>query len=193
MPSLYQALLNDARFHQQLLDFDRDIATAAREVGCSECRGALHSARFDRKPRGVPAGLGDEYCQRFSCCCAVDGCRTRATPPSLRFLGPKVYLTTVVTLATAMQQGATPLRVQRLSAELGIDRRTLGRWRKWWLETFASPFRPTVMAAFMPALDLTGVPATLLDRFAGDLAEKLSCLLRFLGPLTGGAAARRAF
>ena len=49
------------------------------------------------------------------------------------------------------------------------------------------------MAAFMPALDLTGVPATLLDRFAGDLAEKLICLLRFLGPLTGGAAARRAF
>jgi hypothetical protein len=190
---LYQALQHDARFHQQLLDFDRDLATAAREAGCSECRGALHSARFDRKPRGVPAGLGDDYCQRFSCCCAVDGCRTRATPPSLRFLGPKVYLGTVVTLVTAMQQGVTPARVQRLSEELGIDRRTLGRWRKWWLETFAGPFRPTAMAAFMPPLDLTGVPAALLDRFAGDLAEKLICLLRFLGPLTGGAAARHAF
>ena len=94
---------------------------------------------------------------------------------------------------TAMQQGVTPARVQRLSEELGIDRRTLGRWRKWWLETFAGPFRPTAMAAFMPPLDLTGVPAALLDRFAGDLAEKLICLLRFLGPLTGGAAARRAF
>ena len=190
---MYQALLNDARFHQQLLDFDRDLATAAREAGCRKCCGALHSGRFDRKPRGGPAGLGDEYRQRFSFCCAVDGCRGRMTPSSLRFLGPKVYLATVVTLVTAMQQGVTPARAQRLSAELGIDRRTLGRWRKWWLETFAGSFRPVAMAAFMPALDLAGVPAVLLDRFVGDLAEKLICLLRFLGPLTGGAAARRAF
>jgi hypothetical protein len=115
------------------------------------------------------------------------------TPSSLRFLGPRVYLATVVTLVTAMQQGVTPARVQRLSEELGIDRRTLGRWRKWWLETFAGPFRPVAMAAFMPALDLAGVPAALLDRFAGDLREKLICLLRFLGPLTGGASAVRAF
>jgi hypothetical protein len=190
---LYQALLNDARFHQQLLQFDRALATAARDAGCGECRGALHSARFDRKPRGVPAGLGDEYRQRFSFCCAVDGCRTRATASSLRFLGPKVYLATVVTLVTAMQQGVTPARVQRLSAELGIDRRTLGRWRKWWLETFAGPFRPVAMAAFMPPLDLASVPTTLLDRYVGDLATKLICLLRFLDPLTGGAAAKRAF
>jgi transposase-like protein len=69
------------------------------------------------------------------------------TPSSLRFLGPKVYLATAVTLVTAMQQGVTAARVQRLSADLGIDRRTLGRWRKWWLETFAGPFRPVAMAA----------------------------------------------
>jgi hypothetical protein len=114
------------------------------------------------------------------------------TPSSLRFLGPKVYLATVVTLVTAMQQGVTAERMQRLSATMRIDRRTLGRWRKWWLETFAGPFRPIAMAAFMPPLDLAGVPAALLDRYAGNLAEQLIHLLRFLGPLTGGASARRA-
>jgi hypothetical protein len=36
------------------------------------------------------------------------------------------------------------------------------------------------------------VPATLLDRYAGDLAAQLIHLLRFLGPLTGGASAMRA-
>ena len=190
---MYQALLNDTRFHQQLLDFDRDLAAVARDAGCGECSGVLHSARFGRKPRGVPPGLGDEYRWRFSFCCAVDGCRTRATPPSLRFLGRKVWLATVVTLATAMQQGVTGARLHRLSADLGIDRRTLGRWRKWWLETFAGSFRPVAMAAFMPPLDLAGVPATLLDRYAGDLAAKLVGLLRFLSPLTGGTAAMRAF
>jgi hypothetical protein len=34
---------------------------------------------------------------------------------------------------------------------------------------------------------------SLLDRFAGDIAQKLTALLRFLGPLTGGASAVRAF
>jgi len=89
-----------------------------------------------------------------------------------------------------MQQGVTPERERRLAKELGLGRRTLGRWRKWWLETFAGPFRATAMAAFMPPLDLAEVPAALLDRFAGDAATKLVSLMRFLGPLTGGAAGR---
>jgi hypothetical protein len=32
----------------------------------------------------------------------------------------------------------------------------------------------------------------MLERFAGGLPEQLIALLRFLGPLTGGAAAMRA-
>jgi len=42
----------------------------------------------------------------------------------------------------------------------------------------------------MPPLDVAGVPASLLERFAGDAAKKLVRLLRFLAPLTGGAAVR---
>jgi hypothetical protein len=38
----------------------------------------------------VSRQLGPEHNRRYSFCCAVDGCRSRATPPSLRFLGPKV-------------------------------------------------------------------------------------------------------
>src|SRR5689334_17182449 len=96
--SLYQAILADAKFHEQLLAFDRDLSATARAAGCYRCGGALHSAQFARKPRGGPTGLSSDYDQRFSFCCAVDGCRKRTTPPSLRFLGRKVYLATVVTL-----------------------------------------------------------------------------------------------
>jgi hypothetical protein len=192
MRRLYQALLNDARFHQQLLEFDHDLAAMARDGGCAECGGRLHSAVFPRKPRGVPPGLGEAYCRRFSFCCAVDGCRTRSTPASLRFLGRKVWLATVVTLVTVMQQGMTAARERRLLNELGISRRTLARWRRWWLTVFAGPFRPLAMASFMPPLDLAGVPATLLDRFVGELSERLVHLLRFLASLSGGATAMRA-
>jgi hypothetical protein len=191
---LYQAILADARFHEQLLVFDRDLSATARAAGCGQCGGALHAAPFGRKPRGGPPGLGQDYARRFSFCCAVDGCRKRTTPPSLRFLGRKVYLATVVTLISAMLHGTTPARLTRLSVVPGIDRRTLARWRAWWLSTFTeSPFALVAKASFMPAVEIVSLPASLLGRFAGDIAEQLIALLRFLGPLTGGASAVRAF
>jgi hypothetical protein len=191
---VYQAVLADAKFHEQLLVFDRDLAAAARAARCWLCGGALHSASYDRKPRGYPGGLCREYAERFSFCCAVDGCRKRTTPPSLRFLGRKVYLATVVTLISAMLHGTTPARLARLSVVPEIDRRTLTRWRAWWRSTFTdSRFAPIAAATFMPPLQIAGLPVSLLDRFAGGLEQQLTGLLRFLGPLTGGASAMRAF
>jgi hypothetical protein len=191
---VYQAVLADAKFHEQLLVFDRDLAASARAARCWLCAGALHSAPYDRKPRGGPAGVSGAYRKRFSFCCAVDGCRTRTTPPSLRFLGRGVYLATVVTLLSALMLGTTPLRLARLSVVPGLDRRTLARWRVWWRSTFTDrPFAAVAMAAMVPPPDIAALPVSLLERFAGDMREQLIALLRFLGPLTGGASAMRAF
>ena len=191
---MYQAVLADATFHEQLLAFDRDLAASTRAARCWLCGGALHSASYDRKPRGCPGGLGQGYAERFSFCCAVDGCRKRTTPPSLRFLGRHIYLATVMTLISAMQLGITPSRLARLSIVPGLDRRTLARWRVWWRSAFTdSSFAPVAMAAVMPPIDIAALPVSLLDRFAGDVREQLIALLRFLGPLTGGASAMRAF
>jgi hypothetical protein len=191
---VYQAVLADAKFYEQLLVFDRDLAVSTRTARCRLCGGALHSGSYARKPRGGPAGLGREHAKRFSFSCAVDGCRTRATPPSLRFLGRHVYLATVVTLISAMQLGITPSRLARLSVVSGIDRRTLARWRAWWLSTFTdSPFAAVARAAVVPPIDIAALPVSLLDRFAGDVREQLIALLRFLGPLTCGQSAMRAF
>jgi hypothetical protein len=192
---VYQAVLADAKFHEQLLAFDRDLAASARAARCWRCGGALHSGSYARKPRGCPAGLGREYAERFSFCCAVDGCRKRATPPSLRFLGRRVYLATVVTLISALMLGTTPSRLARLSVVPGLDRRTLARWRVWWRSSFTDgPFAAVAMAALVPPVDTAALPVSLLDRFAGELREQLIALLRFLGPLTGGASCdERAF
>ena len=191
---MYQVVLADAKFHEQLLAFDRDLSATARAARCWRCGGALHSASYDRKPRGGPAGLGRAYAERFSFCCAVDGCRKRATPPSLRFLGRRVYLATVVTLISALMLGITPARLARLSVVPGLDRRTLARWRVWWRTTFTgSRFASVAMAAVVPPIDIDGLPVSLLERFAGGVSEQLVALLRFLGPLTGGASTMRAF
>jgi hypothetical protein len=194
MDPVYQAVLADAKFHEQLLAFDRDLAASAQAARCWRCGGALHSGSYARKPRGVPAGLGREHAERFSFSCAVDGCRKRATPPSLRFLGRHVYLATVVTLISALMLGTTPSRLARLSVVPGLDRRTLTRWRAWWRSTFSDgPFAAVARAAVAPPIDLAALPVSLLDRFAGDLREQLIALLRFLAPLTGGVSAMRAF
>ena len=195
---MYRDLLADARFHHLLLAFDTDIADAARAERCEHCGGVLHSSKYRRKPRGRACKLGPEHDQRFSFCCAVDGCRSRETPPSLRFLGRKVYLASIVVLIAIMQHGATASRVRQLSAEIGVDRRTVERWRRWWRDSFtATPFWQAARAAFMPPVDHSRMPAALLERFTvmpkacfqhDDDADRLIGLLQFIGPITRGRA-----
>ncbi len=188
---MYSTLLADARFHDLLLACDQDLANACRAGGCELCGGVLHSARYQRKPRGRPCRLGPEHDLRFSFCCAVDGCRSRETPPSLRFLGRKVYLAAIVVLVSILQHGTTGARMQRLAGLVSIDRRTVERWRVWWRDIFtASPFWRSARAAFMPPVDQDRLPASLIERFTGNDADQIIALLRFLGPVTGGDMTR---
>ena len=184
---MYATLLADTRFHELLLAYDRDIADTTRCAGCARCRGVVHSAPYWRKPRGRPLKLGREHDRRYSFCCAVDGCRSRATPPSLRFLGPKVYIAAIVVLIAILQHGATGSRLEGLSQIVRVDRRTVERWRRWWRDRFtATPFWRAARAAFMPPVDHDRLPASLLERFSDDEAYGLVALLRFLAPITGG-------
>lgn len=188
-------LLSDARFHQLQLKFDMDLAATARLARCTECGGRLDSANYPRKPRGATK-LPNDYETKFSFCCSRDGCRTRSTPASVRFLGRRVYLGAVVVLACAMQQGATPVRARRLGELLGVSLRTLARWRAWWRAAFVeSTFWKAARVFLSPALDESGFPLCLLERFSPDEEERLTALLHFVRPLStpGGYEADRGF
>ena len=128
---MYQALLQDSTFFDLLLAFDEDLAQVVRRQGC-ECGGALHSARYRRKPRGGPANLGEDLTIRFSFCCATEGCRRRATPASLRFLGRKVFFGALVLLLPILREGPTPIRMERLCDVFFVSVRTVKRWRRFW-------------------------------------------------------------
>jgi hypothetical protein len=116
------ALLRDASLYDQLLTFDQDPAAEARRAGCGFCGGRLHSARYPRKSRGGLDELGPDYATRLSFCCAVDGCRRRTTPPSVRYLGRRAYLGAVVVLVTALSGGITATRAAQQRAWLGGER-----------------------------------------------------------------------
>jgi len=95
-----QSLPLDASLWHALFLLDGDIAEQVRHQGCPHCAGKLYVANYPRKPRGVKRQiLGPHYTQRFSFCCSV--CHKRTTPPSVRFLGRKVYLGAFITLISA--------------------------------------------------------------------------------------------
>ena len=182
---MYPWVLEDARLYAFLHRVDGEMADEAQVAGCPDCGGRLHCGDFPRKPRGARVALGAEYDRRFSFCCAADGCRHRLTPPSVRFLGRKVYLAAVVVLTTAMRHGVTRWRAEKLREVLGVSEKTLLRWRTFWQQEFpATRFWQEARARFGTPVAEAELPASLLERFVGEGAEPLVLMLRFIGPVT---------
>lgn len=135
---LSHAIPPKASLWPMLIRIDESLRDEAKARGCPHCDGRLDRADYWRKPRGVPEGEAPEDLdRRLSLCCAAEGCRRRTTPASARFLGRRVYLGVIVVLAAALRQGATPSRMKTLSDAFGVDRRTVERWRAWWLDAFS--------------------------------------------------------
>jgi hypothetical protein len=183
---MYHHLPHGASFWSFLLTIDQDLAETARKQGCP-CGGRLHCANYPRKPRGTSVQLPEPERVRLSFCCDRDGCRKRVTPPSVRFLGPKVYLGAVVLLISALRQGPSPRRIRELSQLFGADRRTIARGQVFWREHFPqTPFWKRARALLAPVVDVATLPLALLTAFLGRRAddEDWARLLRFLAPMT---------
>ncbi|MCC6784104.1 MAG: hypothetical protein IT457_14775 [Planctomycetes bacterium] len=103
----------------------------------------------------------------------------------MRFLGRKVYVGAVVVLASALVRGPTKTSVTKLSAALGITRRTLARWCRWWSTTFAtSRFWESVRGRFVPTVEVAMLPASVLSRMTVNVDEPVVALLHLLAPIS---------
>jgi hypothetical protein len=186
---LYTSVLTDATLFDALIAIDRELATTAQAGGCRLCAGRLDHADYPRKPRGGPAPLSAAYEKRTSFCCDEEGCRTRLTPVSVRFLGRRVYLGAVVLLACVLRQGPTPWRVSRLQALLGVSARTLARWHRWWRDIFVhTAFWRAARSRFARPVEPADLPRGLIERFDGAVVAQVVATLRFLSPLTTTSA-----
>ncbi len=182
-------LLEDANLWRQLSELDRQIAAQVQSQGCP-CGGVLHRACYPRKPRGVSRELlTEEYESRLSFCCNQEGCRRRTTPPSVRYLGRRVYLGVIVTLGCAIQHGLTPKRREYLIKRLPVDRRTLKRWLDWWQKQFPqTSLWHTLRGQLASPIAAVALPGALLGVVEGE--DFTARLIRFLGlfmPLTTGS------
>ncbi len=181
----------DLKFFQFLAAVDVDLGIRAKSMGCVFCGGVLHSARYPRRPRGLPEEpTATDPTMRQSFCC--EQCRRRTTPPSVRFLGRRVYPGFLMVLLSAMQSGVTDSRIAELQSSVGATRRTLQRWRHWWREIFVqSPFWVIEQGLIMPPIEAVTLPMSLLERFlGGDACSQLVQCLKFLSPLSVPSAIR---
>ena len=182
---MYPTKMRTTSVLHALARLDAEMAARARARDCAHCGGPLHTADYPRKPRGGPWVIPDEMAIRRALCCGRDGCRRRARVASALFLGRRVYVGVVVALGAVLQHGVTAKRVGVLSRELGVDRRTLMRWRRWWLEAFPTTHAYSeIRAAIVPPPDATALPLSLVAHYPGsDPPERIAALLRHLAML----------
>ena len=179
-------VLQGPAFFHFLSRLDEEFACATRVGRCPRCGGPLHVADFPRKPRGCPAAVREDYSWRFSFTCGR--CDARATSPSVRFAGRRVYLAVVLMLASPPGGSSG----QALCELFNIPTHTLKRWRRWWREDFpCTPFWQSVRERFMPPVTTAQLPQSLLERFeAGALRDRLAQSLRFIAPLSTRATVK---
>jgi hypothetical protein len=178
-----EKIIQDKRLYDFLEKIDEDFAYEIKSRGCDHCGEVLHRADFERKIRGFQAG--PSWDKRYSFCCSREGCRKRHTPPSVRFLGRRVYVGVIVVLVSAIMHGTNEHRLKRLQQELSIDRRTLKRWRQWWTQIFVqSVFWKAECGRFRGQMVRVQMPLCLVQAFCAQQVEGLVKLMMFLSPIT---------
>ncbi len=171
-------------FFEGLTAIDVAIVERAAQEPCRDCGGPLYRGDYPRKPRGGEiAAPAEGFVRRFSLCCGRDGCRHRATPPSVRFLGRRVYVGAVVILASVVALAAASVRAAERTT--GIAARTSRRWLRWWRGPFttSTPF-VELSGRLVPSPSRGALPTSILERLPGDAATRVRRLLAWLAPIT---------
>lgn len=179
---MFDEVVLGIEFFEGLLRADAQIAEQVRQRRCPRCNGALHRADYPRKPRGGAAGAsGEGQTTRFSFSCGAEGCRRRATPPSVRFLGRRVYVEACIIVASVI--GSTQATARRVRASTGVPARTVARWRLWWARGFvATPVFAQLVARFV---GLAGaLPGAILEQMVTPAIDRLALLSQWLAPIT---------
>lgn len=118
---------------------DVDLAKEQQLAGCPYCGGPLHHSSYQRKPRGGPDSIPDEYLVRLSLCCGREDCRRRTLPPSSLFMGRRVYWGCVIlVIMTLRQNRPNGTSTGRLTRLFGVSRNTIKRWMAYYRDIFPS-------------------------------------------------------
>ena len=153
-----------------LAEMDRRIARWVATRGCGYCGGPLHQSNYRRKPRGAKlAEAAEGFALRDSLCCGREGCRRRTLPPSLRFLGRRVYVEAVVLVASVLALLLGAVSAGKVSE---VPVRTLKRWGAWWTGPFPqSRTWQEIRPQLVPSPEEALLPLSLYERIEQELSR----------------------
>jgi hypothetical protein len=177
-----------------IFSFDKEIAEDFFNFGCCRhCKSkALSWSNYNRKPRGLPKELSqdtlDKYRYRFSFICRP--CRLRTTPPSVRFMGRKVYTAlSILWISLACEQGISPpLHDLRILMESCLSQQTIERWMRWWQHnvwncSFWKTFRGQLLGEIKKNQIILGVWNHFKQQIM-ETASLVNAILKFFSPIT---------
>jgi hypothetical protein len=103
-------------------------------------------------------------------------------PPSVLFLGRRVFYGVVVLLVPILRDGQTPERFRRLAGQLPVSWRTVQRWRRWWQEVLPQTRFWQGARAQLPLVCESALPGSLLEAFsvAAQGRDRALAALRWL-------------
>jgi hypothetical protein len=180
---MMEQLVFGREFFALLEQEDERLAGDVAAAGCPVCGGPLYHSDYNRKPRGALIAAGAEASvRRFSLCCGREGCRHRATPPSLRFLGRRVYVGAVVIVASIV--GLVLQTAAAIRKATGVPARTVRRWRSWWQGPFLTTSVFLAVHARLLGVAVEAVPKSIMDRLCGSAEQRMQTMLSLLAPLT---------
>ena len=177
------------KFHAGLLAIDEAAARVVQGWGCRKvgCGGRLDVANYPRKVRGLGevASAAGRYDSRLSLCCSARGCRRRATPPSVRFLGRFVYGMRVM-VAWAALRGVASRAAPAVASTSVPSRQTTRGWESYWGRVRQDASVTLLVAALVVSSGAVApnVVVALMSAAHGTEAERAVTTHRLLAPLT---------
>ena len=173
---------------------DTDLCEQQRHKGCPYCGGPLHQSNYERKPRGGPENIPDEYLIRQSLCCGRPYCRRRTLPASCRFMGRRVYWGCVVLVVITLKQNRPDAAsARKIKERFGISRKTLKRWIAYFRDEFpASIHWQRLRGRLVSRVSNNELPAGLINYFLKNFQSPQQALIGCLMFLASEPICRQA-
>jgi hypothetical protein len=171
---------------RRLHEMDWRIAEEVAAAGCGRCdEGRLHFAAYGRRPRFGKVVVPKKFdWGRYSLCCGT--CRKRTLPPSMVFLGRKVYVELTLVLASLL---ALEVGLKKAHDATGVPERTMQRWLSYWRKRVPNEaWWKSMRGLFSPPPADDALPTSLVEKVTEVVAQTgekvLTVLARLLAPGT---------
>lgn len=184
---MYTEFYFETIFWLAIYAIDEQITKLFHTQFCNRCpnKGKLYRSDYPRKPRGVPSSVEHLFQFRFSFCCAI--CRRRNTPPSIRFLGRRVYVAIFIILI--LFPGAANLheKLAQLPPQ-SFAKITFHRWITWWscIIPFSAVWKKLV-GILPPNIENQFLPLFIMEQFIkkySDIEKAIQAMLEFISPIS---------